>query len=51
MRSRFVGATNRALSRLAFREYAFFQIDDDPFHPYRDEKAYRTKFTLKAEGD
>ena len=30
---------------------AFFQIDDDPFYPYRDEKAYRTKFTLKAEGD
>jgi hypothetical protein len=29
----------------------FFQIDDDPFHPYKDEKAYRTKFTLKAEGD
>ena len=29
----------------------FFRIDDDPFHPYREEKAYRIKFTLKAEGD
>jgi hypothetical protein len=29
----------------------YFHIDDDPFYPYRDEKAYRTKFTLKAEGD
>ena len=29
---------------------AFFHIDDEPFYPYRDEKAYRTKFTLKAEG-
>jgi hypothetical protein len=30
---------------------AYFNIDDDPFHPYRDEKTYRTKFKLKAEGD
>ena len=30
---------------------AFFQIDDDPFHPYRDENAYRIKFALKADGD
>jgi hypothetical protein len=30
---------------------AYFHIDDDPFHPYRNEKAYRTKFTIKAEGD
>ena len=30
---------------------AFFRIDDDPFYPYRDEKAYRTKFTLRAESD
>ena len=29
----------------------FFKIDDDPFYPYKDEKAYRIKFTLKAEGD
>ncbi len=28
---------------------AYFRIDDDPFYPYRDERAYRTKFTLKAE--
>ena len=30
---------------------AFFHIDDDPFHPYRDEKAYRLRFPIKAEGD
>ncbi len=30
---------------------AFFEIDDDPFYPYKDERAYRTKFKLKAEGD
>ena len=30
---------------------AFFQIDDDPFHRYRDENAYRIKFALKDEGD
>jgi hypothetical protein len=30
---------------------AYFQIDEDPFFPYRSEKAYRTKFKLKAEGD
>jgi len=28
----------------------FFQIDDDPFYPYRGEKSYRTKFSLKFEG-
>ena len=30
---------------------AFFRIDEDPFYPYKEEKAYRAKFTLKAEGD
>jgi hypothetical protein len=30
---------------------AFFRIDDDPFYPYREEKTYRAKFTLKAEDD
>lgn len=29
----------------------FFHIDDDPFYPYREQKAYRTKFKLKAEAD
>jgi len=25
----------------------FFDIDDDPFHPYRKTKSYKTKFTIK----
>ena len=25
----------------------FFNIDDDPFHPYRKTKSYKTKFTIK----
>lgn len=29
----------------------FFKIDDDPFLIYQDQKAYRTKFKLKDEGD
>lgn len=30
---------------------AFFRIKNDPFYPYKEQKAYRTKFSLKAEGD
>ncbi|MBM4263546.1 MAG: hypothetical protein FJ145_19215 [Deltaproteobacteria bacterium] len=29
----------------------FFHLNEDPFHPYKNEKAYRIKLKLKAEGD
>lgn len=30
---------------------AYFRIDDDPFYPYKEEKAYRIKLTLIPESD
>ncbi len=36
----------RTVSTLRKRLCAFFGIEDDPFHPYRNEKSYKTKFVL-----